>query len=883
MKEWTALLVSHTHWDREWYRTFQGFRRLLVRLTDRLLSIMESNPRYKYFVFDGQTIVLEDYLEIRPENEERLKSLVQAGRLHIGPWYVLPDEFLVSGESLVRNLLIGHLISEKFGRTMKVGYLPDPFGHVAQLPQILQGFGIKSFMFHRGLGDEWDNIRSTEFWWEGLDGSKVLAIYQIHGYCNAAGIGYEPAFGEPGTVKVDFDIALQRVKAEIEDLKKYASTRYLLLNNGCDHLEPQPELPDMIDYINSKLEDVEVVHSKFEELVEKILSENPKLGIIKGELHWGRYHPLLLGVFSTRLYLKQENFRTQIALEKYAEPLCSLAYLKGKPYEGAFLLKAWKYLISNHPHDSICGCSVDEVHRDMLPRFAAARQIADIHFEEAANFIVRQIGVKKEGAQAGVVVFNPHSWVVSDIAKVHIEYPVSPDRTIRNIVVRDETGKVVLSQLQNVKITPPRHPHPLNQLVWECDLAILAENVPPLGYKTYYIEEVREPRRLSSLLEATPTSLENAYIRVDVNPNGTIDITDKRSGQVYKGCNLFEDTEDIGDEYNYSPAINSQTITSAGAKANISLIERGPVSATIKVEMILYLPAEIEEGRTSRSKEFVACPITSYITLPAGQIPRVDIETIIENRAKDHRLRVHFPTNLYANEVIADVQYGVIRRKIQIPKGEGWIEKPVGTKAMQSFVALESRGLGLCVVSEGLPEYEAIDTPNGVELALTLLRSVGWLSRGDLLTRPYNAGPQYPTPEAQCLGTHKVRYAIIPFVNSFEDAKPWVLAHQFNAPLKPIITLPHEGTLPEEFSLLRIEPQELVLSALKKAEKEDALVLRFYNIASYEVDGKITFTEVPKKVVLANLLEEDQEELNAEKELEVKVKPFQIITLKLYY
>ncbi|MGB9797588.1 MAG: hypothetical protein ACPLSK_03110, partial [bacterium] len=419
MKKWTALVVSHTHWDREWYLTYQGFRRRLVRLTDRLLSLMESNPRYKYFVFDGQTIVLEDYLEIRPENEERIRKLVQEGRLHIGPWYVLPDEFLVSGESLVRNLLIGHMIAERYGRVMKVGYLPDPFGHIAQLPQILQGFGIKSFIFHRGLGDEWEGL-NTEFWWEGLDGTKVLAIYQIHGYCNLAGLGYEPAFGEPGMVKVDMDLAVERIKREVDSISPYASTRYILLNNGCDHLEPQPELPDMIDYANSKLEDIEVVHSTFEEYVEKILSEEPKLGTIKGELHRGRYHPLLLGVFSTRLYLKKENFLTQRALEKYAEPICSLAWLEGKPYEGAFLLRAWKHLVSNHPHDSICGCSVDEVHRDMLPRFAAARQIAEIHFEESARYLVERINAKKEGAKAAVVVFNPHSWVVTDVVKAHL-------------------------------------------------------------------------------------------------------------------------------------------------------------------------------------------------------------------------------------------------------------------------------------------------------------------------------------------------------------------------------------------------------------------------------------------------------------------------------
>lgn len=880
MKKWVAMLVSHTHWDREWYMSFQGFRRRLVRLTDRLLSILENNPRYKYYVFDGQTIVLEDYLEIRPENKERLKRLIQEGRIRIGPWYVLPDEFLVSGEALIRNLLIGHLISEEFGtRPMKVGYLPDSFGHVAQIPQILQGFGIDSFMFHRGLGEEWEGL-NTEFWWEGLDGSRVLAIYQMHGYCNAAGLGYEPAFGEPGKVKVNMEDALRRVRAEVDALSKHASTCYILLNNGCDHLEPQPELPDIIEYLNNNLEDVEVVHTTFEDYVNNVKEEAPTLGCIKGELHKGRYHPLLLGVFSSRLYLKKQNFLTQIALEKYAEPFSSIAYLLGKPYEGAFLLKAWKYLISNHPHDSICGCSIDQVHKDMLYRFAAADQIAQVMWEESASHIVENINTKKDTSPAAVVVFNPHNWSATDVAKIHLEIPASPERKMRYIVVRDKDGKVVPSQLENVKIGEYRHPHPGNQLLWEADLYILAENVPALGYKTFYLEESREEKKVSSLLEATETSLENAYLKVEVQPNGSLNITDKRSGHTFQSCNLFEDTEDNGDEYNYSPTINSLTVTSATSKANVALVAKGPVTATLRIDLVLELPESLNEGRTGRSERKVPCPITSYVSLHAG-IPRLDIETIIHNNAKDHRLRAQFPTSLYAKQCIADVQFGVLSRDIQIPKGEGWIEKPVGMKAMQSFVALESRGIGLCVVSEGLPEYEAVDTPTGVNIALTLLRSVGWLSRDDLLPRPYNAGPKIPTPDAQCLGEHRVRYAVIPFINSFEEAKPWVLANQFKAPLKSQITFPHEGSLPAELSFLEIQPQELILSALKKAEKEDALIVRFYNTASYEVEGKVILHKKPVRAVLANLAEEDIQEISPD--LEVKVKPFQIITLKLFF
>ena len=204
-KKYTALLVPQTHWDREWYLPFQEFRIRLVRLTDKLLDILDTDPEYRSFTFDGQTVVLEDYLAIRPQERDHLKKYVEEGRILVGPWYVLPDEFLVSGEAVVRNLMLGHKISEEFGRTMKAGYVPDPFGHVSQLPQILMGFGIGNVFFTRGMGDEADEMHS-EFWWEGADGTKVLAVNQVNTYCNAHSVGYELA-GEK--VSVDFDKAVR--------------------------------------------------------------------------------------------------------------------------------------------------------------------------------------------------------------------------------------------------------------------------------------------------------------------------------------------------------------------------------------------------------------------------------------------------------------------------------------------------------------------------------------------------------------------------------------------------------------------------------------------------------------------------------------------------
>ncbi|MDZ7343512.1 MAG: glycoside hydrolase, partial [candidate division KSB1 bacterium] len=263
-------VVSHTHWNREWYSPFQQFRQRLVRFLDRLLDLMERNPDFRYFVLDGQAILVEDYLEIRPENRERLKALVQNGRLEIGPWYVLPDEFLVSEESLIRNLQIGHRVASENGGVMKVGYLPDSFGHIAQMPQILRGFNIDNFIFTRGMGEEQDRL-GTEFLWIAPDGNRVLTIYQLNGYCNGSDLGYEglgDRAGEAPRLDTFIDRLHQQI-VQIGNLSKAGSdgAKHILINNGCDHQEPQAELPRLLSHASAVLKNCVTEHTSFSRFI----------------------------------------------------------------------------------------------------------------------------------------------------------------------------------------------------------------------------------------------------------------------------------------------------------------------------------------------------------------------------------------------------------------------------------------------------------------------------------------------------------------------------------------------------------------------------------------------------------------------------------------
>jgi len=879
----TVYVVSHTHWDREWYSTFQQFRMRLVALIDKLLDILERDENFRHFVLDGQTVVVEDYLEIRPENRERLERLVREGRISIGPWYVLPDEFLISGEAHVRNALLGHLIGEQFGGVMKAGYMPDPFGHISQMPQILRGFDIETFIFTRGLGDEWDG-RSTEFWWEAPDGSKVLAIFQRYGYCNLANVGY---VREEEGFRLDMERAMEHIGKQLESLIPLASSGIVLLNNGCDHLEPQPELPAILKEAERRFPEVEFVHASFEDFSKALLKaiKGKRLQTIRGEIRWGKYHPILVGVLSTRVYLKQLNERTLTLLERYSEPLCAFSWLAGADYPSAFLWKAWRLVLQCHPHDSICGCSIDQVHREMIPRFEQAQQIG----EELANRSVAHlarltntlVGPEREGAQS-LLVYNPLYFPATGPVEVELKIPLPEGKKPSRLTVFDPDGRPVPAQISHEEIAEYEQGIPPDMRTWKVKVHFLASDLPPCGYRVYSVapaepEDKFEPTDIC----AGPNWMENKFLKVQVNPDGTCDVTHKASGVTYCGLNVLEDIEDAGDEYNYSPAPISTVVTSKGTKGHVKLAYCGPVQAAIDVEFTLSVPKELRPDRLTRSEEMIELPVKVRYILSAVS-PRLDVELTVDNRAKDHRLRALFPTSIQTDKSVADGQFDVLERPIIPPLGEGWREKPSPAMPQWSFSAVEGNGVGLSVLVRGLHEYEAIPSAEGVTLAVTLLRSVGWLSRDDAISRPYHAGPKIPTPDAQCLGVHTFRYAILPYSGTWRDALIFREAHLFTAPPKafPVRRRRKQKALPSELSFLSVEPQTVVITAIKKAEREEALVVRLLSLSDKEERARVEFFAPVEEAWVANLNEERKERARKRgKVVTVPIRPKQILTL----
>ena len=853
MSNYTMHVISHTHWDREWYFSFQKFRSRLVDLIDHLLEILDTDPDFKYFNLDGQTIVLEDYLQIRPEKREAIERYVREGRILIGPWYQLNDEYLVSGESTIRSLLIGHRIAREFGATMKLGYLPDQFGNISQMPQILNGFDIDTAIFGRGLSIVDD--RKMEFVWESPDGSKVLASLMAHWYNNAQ---HFPAATEH---------ALSYTNAIRDRMKGISHVGHLLLMNGVDHLEAQPDLSGILARVNPGLAGDKLVHSTLPAYMEAVKNEIEaraiKLDTFKGELREDRGGSVLAGTLSSRIYLKQANEKSQTAMERYAEPAAALAYMLGGEYPHGFLNYAWKLLMQNHPHDSICGCSIDQVHREMMPRFDQVQQVAEDVTNRALTFVASR--VKTEGET--LLVFNPLNWTRTDKVSATIDIligkptravpTIEPGMNVDSIRIVDEQGNQVPMAILNTQVTGKQitdpHELPLAAMVKRFVVEFVAEDMPACGYRAYRIEKAwgDPPAGESIAAEAYwDDALANDYLRLTLR-GGSLCLEkygdeEEVVGELYSNINTFEDGGDVGDEYLYVKPIADRLVTSLGTSPRVSIVDRNPISATYKLEMNLALPESADGNDSGRSDRTVDCLVNSYLTVTRG-VPRVDIVTEVSNRAKDHRLRVLFPTGIDTNSSVAEGQFDAIERPVGTPAD--WGPRAAQFYPQQSWVDVSDGERGLCVINKGLTEYELYPDA-GRTLALTLLRCVGRLSGGS------DAPGAELTPEAQCIGDFRFEYSLYPHNGNWESGRVWKQAHQHNVPLHTLQVGAQDGDLPAEYSFIETSHDEMIVSAIKKAEDSNMLVVRFYNPTDSEIEEAWVRVEGSKSAKLLNLNEE---------------------------
>ena len=863
-----AFIVPHTHWDREWYQTFQQLRIRLIDLINNLIDILENDKAFSDFTLDGQTIVLEDYLEVHPERRGVLKKYITEGRIHVGPWYILPDEFLVSAESIIRNLLLGHKIASEFGSVMKVGYIPDPFGHISQMPQILKGFGIDNIIFWRGI--EYDQSQGNEFIWQGPDGTELFAVHLP-----------KAGYGNAMSLPEDADQAYKLIKEAIDDLLSRETSKSLLLLNGVDHLEAQPCVPRLVKELNESFTEIEIKQGNLKEYIDYAKETvKPKLNKVTGEFRSAKDTPILQSVYSSRMYIKQANQRCETLLENWAEPTASLAWLLGNNYPQNLLWTSWKWLLKNHPHDSICGCSIDQVHREMMTRFDWSGQIAREVVNKNLDYISEKIKIDylKEDELA-LVVFNPLPYSIDENVEVGVKFP--QEINLNRVKILTTQGEEIPYQLKGygldykIIFNPFKSPQPLE--VNYADISFTAKDIPACGYKTFTIKAINDLRmhkEYKTDIRAGRDYIENKYYKVIAETNGTVTVVDKINNKKFKNCNRFVDGGDAGDEYTYSPPLNDEIIVSR--LDNIIIQDVGPSEATLKVSGKIMLPVGLKSDRKSRAEKMIECPVESEIKL-FSEVQRIEFKTKFDNRVCDHHLQVEFPTAIKTDQVYAEGHFEVVKRSINIPDSEGWKEKAYKTAHNSGFVDINNKEYGLAILNKGLPEYEII--PDNNTIALTLLRCVGWLSRWDLENKRGNAGPSLPTPEAQCLGENIFSYALIPHQGNWAEARIPQKTKQYKTRVLTKQLKNQPGNLSDKYSFIQLEGEHLEISAIKKHEFEDKLVARVYNPTDKETNGKIKLGFNIHKVYLSKLDESYEEELPYDNGVEIELKPKEVKTI----
>lgn len=818
------VVVPHTRWDREGHQPLEVSRRRLVQLVDRLLDLFEAEAGYTHFMLDGQAVMLEDYLQIRPEREAALRALVESGRLAVGPWYVLPAECLVSGESLVRNLQLGLGIARRFGRSMQLGYLPDSFGHGAQMPQIVAGFGFDAACLWRGVDDD---VPGLEWQWEALDGTAVYLQWLYGGYGNFAGLPADP------------EAANEVLKAEVARLARHGKSRTRLLLNGSDHQPPQAFLPAHIRHFNARNPEWEVVQGSLAAVVDRARREAGELATVKGELRGAADTSLLPGVLSARSDLKAENARAQSALERWVEPFAAIASLHGRAYPAALVGHAWKLLLQNHPQPAIGGCGLDAVHRQMMTRFEQVGELAALLRHESFAALAGEDPDAELPRQEGLRLYNPHPW--AHVAPIEAELTLDADPDAEPVFsLLDEAEQPVPFEIRSIE---------RGMRIGESDAHVptvrarlrLAVELPALGFRTLKVErkagaEVRHPE-----LYAGNNWIENRYFKVRA-VDGRIEIFDKSLEETV--VHDFEDSGDRGDTYNVCPVDGESPIRTGNWTWDAREITHAGNSLRMSLSANWRLPGHLFEDRSSRIGS-APLPITVEVSLHAG-VRRVEFETTVTNVSRDHRFRAAFKTPGAIARTHADTAFGWVTRDSQVPE-RAWAEPPMGTFPMVHQVLVD-RPLGqIGVAAVGLHEYEAVDDT----IFLTLIRAVGWLSRNDLSTRQGAAGPMLAVPEAQMLGRWHFRYA---WASQNDDEPFGTVQRQAQAFAVPAAAHPLAAWRGHETgSYLSVDQPAWQFSALKRSESGAGLVLRVFNTGPEPREGTITLGFPVKAASLARL------------------------------
>ncbi len=893
MKKLTGFVITAGHLDIEWYQPMNSYRFWTVQALTELKEAAKRED-FKCYVLDGQVYPLLEHLSVVPEDEAEMRKLIADGSLKIGPFYTQFDEWIPSAENMIRNCLYGKREADRFGGYMSAGYLPDNFGHPMQMPQILNGFGIDSLLFMRGM-PEVEGGHPDEFLFEGLDGSKVLCSHFRESYAGAFDIygkQVEPLQPRESPYYPDYlsyewhhdlanhedpDAVAENMVSNVRRIAERYPSGVIPLIAGADHLPPQFRIGECVAAANAMQDDIEFVMGDVEEYIRMVQSRGVEHLTYRTELLGSKYQYILLGVLSTRSYLKRQNFGCEALLEKYAEPITAIAHLHGYRAHPTLLREAWTGMLLNSAHDSIHGSSIDEAHIDMESRFGKARQIASGLAHDAMTYLATKV---QPTQNKGCLVYNPIPRGITQPAEVWMAIGD------QNVAMFNRKGERMPTQVlprEEVAVNGiglPRNdlfPAPLFRKV-----LFMTDGSNDIS--AYEAKPTQPDSANKSGLRCDESGMENKWIRVDAH-GALIDLTDKRSGKTWYGLNLLEEEADAGDAWDFAqPWIPGIRMLSSSFDFSHKVVERGPVRATLRVSGTMVVPACLDGDM--RSREMVKIPVSFDISL-YRDLPRVDVKLVFDNTASDHRIRLKLNMGVRTDSILSQGHLAVIDRPIHRQKEvEKWYQPPTQLLPCREWIAARDHQTGLAVAMKGMYDYEAVMEPIRAtpEVSVTLLRGFQMMGRRNTKTRSGSASEAFVTPDAQCHGRQEIEWSYLPFSVDEQDVAPFLTDAQsfLYPPLTHALRVkaPENGPETIPFPVVWNE-KNIQFSALKRAEDGNGTILRLF-----ENQGKFTectvhldgFTE-------ASLCRMDESEIGlceiTDGKLKLVFAPYKSVTVRL--
>ena len=913
-KKYTMHVISGTHWDREWRHTAEQSKLRLGDLLDLTIELLENNNDYKCFCVDGGTVVLEDYLSIRAENRERIKKLVESKKMQIVKWYTLPETFTVAPESIIRNLLAGSRMAGEFGGAIETGYTATSYGQTSQLPQIYQGFGIKTVMFYRGTNK---HALPPFFIWEGADGSQLHSFktydevtrtnwfFYVHQplvlgkppkdlsytynkkeipvhMCDE--ILYEKAFTllrEEIKFNHDKEAIKDALAAIVEQAVPYAVGSHILALNMEDNDQPFDLLPEMVKELNEVSPDIEIIQDSLDEYVNRVIEEmkNEKKYVHKGEIRYPAveegFNGLLGATHSSRIRLKLLNDKAETNLIYLAEPIAAIASAYGCRYPKASMNKAWEALLKNHAHDSICGAAIDQAHEDNLYGYSIANTVAEEVTSRSVISLFGKIDSAKDFGYADhiITLFNTLNLPRKEVVALTVDLPKSKNvgvgigfgdagAAVQYFDILDSKGNKVeytVLSWEEIKIGVEREldtkaiklPVSRGRVLFKAD-------VPEMGYITYAIrlrgpDYVKNPQPGPDreLIAREDGVLENEHLKATVNPNGTFSLYHKETGRLMENLHYFTDGGEIGVGHFSIKPQRDQICTSLGSSAKITLVETNLLRGKFRVDLSMTIPAAATLDGRDRLRETAVIPITYWLTLEKGS-KCIKIKTRLNNTARDHKLCVNFPTGIRTDYVAAESAFAVEKRCIRWTDTGDNFEPFYPFQPMQNFVDVNDEKAGMAVLSRGLREYEVKDDKNRT-IAITLLRT----------HRAYMTANSNMTPEEfdrytglHSFGDFEYNYALYPHIGDWNTGEVLQAAYLHKVGIKAIQGVPVRGGLPATGSFFKITPLgRVMISALKYSEDGKGVIMRLWNITHEKQDITVS-TMLPVKSVKSLQLDE---------------------------